>query len=120
MKYDYYLYTYDETGRITQVDWIYGENEPEVTFKATYGEFGITKLTAEESGYRTVNYTYSYDTDGKLTSLLVKCYEEGRLSSTHTLEYAKHQLYYSENPSVQARLAQITCTDIEAAVDIVW
>ena len=113
------LYSYDEDGRTTRIDWIYPDtNEIGTTFKATYGEFGITKIVAEEKG-RVVNYTYSYE-DGKLASLLVKQYENGKLYSTRTLEYTKHQLYYSENPSVQARLAQITCTDIEAASDLVW
>ena len=114
-----YLYSYDENEKTTRVDWIHpNTNEIYTTFKATYGEFGITKIVAEDGG-RVVNYTYSYE-DGKLTTLLVKQYENGKLYSTETLEYSKHQLYYSENPSVQARLAQITCTDREAAADLVW
>ncbi len=118
MKVDDSVYYYDENGNTTQLDWITDEGEVEVSFKATYGEFGITKIVAEDGG-RVVNYTYSYE-DGKLTALLVKQYENGKLYSTETLKYSKHQLYYSENPSVQARLAQITCTDIEAAADLVW
>ena len=96
------------------------DGESGMTSKATYGEFGITKLIIEQPNYSTAHFTYSYDTDGKLTSLSAKYYQEGKLYSTHTLEYVKHQLYYSENPAVQARLAQIICTDIEAALEIVW
>ena len=118
MKVDYVLYTYDENGKLIQADFVNEDGEKEGTMKATYGEFGITKLNADVYGMQ-IDFTYSYDSNGKLISLLAKAYEEGTLYSTHTIEYVRHQLYYSENPSVQARLSQITFTDFEAALDIV-
>ena len=123
MKFDDSVYYYDENGNTTQLDWINDEGEVERTFKTTYGEFGITKSAAEDPGYRTArtaNYAYSYDTNGKLTSLTAKIYKSGKLYATITLEFSKHLLCYSENPAVQARLAQITCTDIGAAAELVW
>lgn len=122
MRMSSHVYTYDEAGRITKVEW-YDEADLEFTFNATYGEFGITGIEANSlingGGYM-VRFAYSYDSYGKLLSLTVKAYNLGTLESSHTLEYSDHVLCYSENPEVQVRMSQITCTDIDAAADIVW
>ncbi|MBO7302716.1 MAG: hypothetical protein J6U68_00840 [Clostridia bacterium] len=115
----YRVSTYDESGRVIKVDY-YDEADLEYTFNLTYGEFGVTSMEVQTVWNEMVRFAYSYDSYGKLISLTVKQYEEGTLHSSHTFEYSNHVLCYSENPNVQQRMSQITCTDIDAAADIVW
>lgn len=118
----YRVSTYDESGRVIKVDY-YDEEDLEYTFNLTYGEFGVTGIEVNglnNGGGYMVRFAYSYDSYGRLLSLTVKEYDLGSLESSHTFEYSNHVLCYSENPNVQQRMSQITCTDIDAAADIVW
>jgi hypothetical protein len=65
-------------------------------------------------------FSYSYDTNGKLTKLEVKSYEEGILDSTHIFTFSNHILCYSDNPAVIDRIGIVYYTDIDAALEIIW
>ena len=114
-----YKYIYNEEGVLTKLE-MHSSSGVYATLTMTYGEYGITKMHLQDNWDGTAMYTYTYDQDGKQTNLEVKKYEKGTLDATYTYTFTDHQLFYSENPAVQDRVAIVCYFDIDAALDIVW
>ena len=114
----YMKYHYDEAGNPTLAYNDYLRDEADMIIKITYGEFGVSSMEMSLEESEVYKYSYTYDSKGKLTKLEAKGYFEGSWDSTHEMTFSNYQIYYSENPSVQKRVAIVCYTDIDAAVDI--
>lgn len=119
---DYYgFYTtiklsYNEDGILTEIITTYDTTQvAKVTF--TYNEFGPSKIRWEYPNFEfSMIYTFSYDADGKQTSLNLSIYGGGSPYSDQstTIEYSNHKLCYVENSYAKTRADRILGRELAA------
>ena len=107
---------YDVTGNVKKIVLREDRNVEDFGyFELSHSEHGISSADLYIGNNLMANYSYTYDSDGKLVD--IRWTKSGTLSTLYAL--SEHKLCYVENASTLERLAEITQTSIDRIISVV-